>query len=147
MWSLLAILVSLCTLWAIFITFWIGLHEIIFHMHRKGITLCIYPTIILSLFFDYRWVDTDMIFPTLCLRSNGSTVLLTTCRSLWIIPVAVCTLTPETPIVCCVSDKIHPFKAFVVSLRDYIHHYNIMNWITFQPEVKMKTLKFFSTKN
>ena len=101
--------------------------------------------------FDCRWLDIDMIFPTLCWQSDGSTVWLITdmYSSLWIILVAVCMLIPETPITQCrVSDKFTPWKILLCCVSSELHPplwYNKLNKISNQ-RWKLKHLVFQDEK-
>ena len=89
-------LVSLCILGGQFIIFWIDLQKIIFACIKGDNSLYSSNHIVIYI-FDYRWLDIDMIFPTLCWQPDSSSALLTTNRSLWITLLAVCMLIPETP--------------------------------------------------
>ena len=96
LWSLLSIIGVFMYIRRTFITFWIDFQEIIFTCFKGDNSLYSSNNIVIYI-FDYRWLDIDMIFPTLCWQPDDSSILLTTSRSLWIILVAVCMLIPETP--------------------------------------------------
>ena len=91
--------VSLCSLWKILITLWIGYMTLSSHASRHDYSVYSLNNICCNSFiFDFRWFNIGMTSQLLFWPSDGSTVLLTTYRSLWIILVAVCTLIPEKPL-------------------------------------------------